>query len=91
MKNFFHFVERDFIKKCWFVSSWGPWFLRGNAFTHGSGAGAFAFGYASGSVSEYGSFRKFTKIKSYTSYYVSKVFFNLRYQIPFRKKKYIDR
>ena len=56
-----------------------PWFRRGEGVIGGADTGVFAFSQSYGSVWIHGSFRKFTKIKSYTSYYVSKVFFNLRY------------
>ena len=40
-----------------------PWFLRGNDFTHGTGAGVFAIGRDYGSMSTWVSFRIITKIK----------------------------
>ena len=72
LKNF-----RDLIK--WFVCTDNPWFRRGEGVIGGTDTGVFFLDRAHSSFYDSGSFRKFTKIKSYTSYYVSKVFFNLRY------------
>lgn len=40
-----------------FVSSYNPWFIRGNAYNNGSDAGVFAFNNANGHTNGNGSFR----------------------------------